>query len=283
MNNFKEPAYCFGPVKERVKTVCGKEKQLEPPVINNWLQVTSQETELLENYIQQAYNLSHQQNQSGLNPQEKETLDQHLNVMHRYYDVMWQYPSFKEYFTNNGISRGFFTTLVQLHDFSRYLFNGSYPLRYTDCVSDGLIGKLFPTFPKEYLHPIDWLTGEKPAPSPEILQNLQPVDQVCGLVLKAVDTLGKIEPDQTLRNPTDFFATHKGYDKWLNYQKQMGRFPFPVLLPSPTRRVRHEVTAEEYAEKDRELTMLGLRTISKLTAQPDFSQIQKKISELLLK
>jgi len=273
----------FASVKERLKPIYGKDQEVLPPNVGNWFKITLEQNQQLKDYIQQVYAASHDKNAAGLNPKEKITLDEHLKVMHCYYDAMWQYPSFQEYFTKNGVNREFFTALVQLHDFSRYLFNGSYPLRYTDCVSDGLIGKLFPTFPREYLHSIGWLTGEKPAPSPEILQNLQPVDQVCGLVLKAVDTLGKIEPDQSLRNPADFFAPHRGYDKWLDYQKQMGRFPFPVLLPSPTGRVRHEVTADEYAKKDKELTMFGIQAISKLTAQPNFSQIQTKASELLLK
>lgn len=273
----------YQPVKERIKPIYGKHQEIFPPKIDNWFAISPAQNQQLQDYIQQVYVASHNKNEAGLNPKEKATLDKHLQVMHAYYDVLWQYPGFKEYFEKQGINREFFTALVNIHDFSRYIFNGSYPLRYTDCVSDGLIGKLFPTFPKQHLHSIGWLTGEEPAPSSTIVDSLTPVEQVSGLVLKAIDTLGKIEPEGNLRNPTDFFAKGKGYDKWLEYQKQMGRFPFPVLLPSPTGRVRHLVTADEYAEKDKELTELGLKMLTKLTGEKDQSQIVKKASEQICK
>lgn len=281
MNENKDNKTDYRAVRERLKPIVGQEQKLQPPEIKEWFQITPAEVKDLKKYVEQVYQTTKNQNSVGLNDEEKKTLDQHLEIMNQYFQVLWQYPDFRNYFNKHGISQEFHAALVQLHDFSRYLFNGQFPLRYTDCVSDGLVGRLFPEFPRAFLHSIAWLTGEKEPPNVEILENLpQNPAQVCGLVLKAVDTLGKIEPDRKLRNPSDFFAPNNGYGRWLSDQEAKGRFPFPVLIPSPNGRIRREVKAADYAQKDQWLTNLGIKAIEQLTGG-SFAQIQKQVQERL--
>lgn len=264
-------------VRERLAVVYKRgEVVIKPPNIGDWFNISKDDLKGLKEYLDEVYQSTTSINNAGLNPDEKASLDQHLEIMNKYFEVLWRYDGFKDFCEKNNISLEFLKSLVLLHDFSRFIFNGSFPLRYTDCVSDGLIGRIFPNFPKEFLHSIGWITGEKEAPNEKNFDSL--LSQIIGLVLKAVDTLSKIEPGEALRDPEIFFAKGGGYDRWLQFQIDRDRFPFTVMVGKGGNRVKKVVTAQEYAEKDKELTIMGIRIIEGLCGV-DFSKIREQVSQ----
>ncbi len=86
------------------------------------------------------------------------------------------------------------------------------------------------------------------------------------MILKAVDTIGKNSFDErgrlVFRHPDIFFDEDGNYQKWLEYQKDNHRFPIPLGNG-------RFIDAEEYARRDRELTLRGVKLIKDILS--DFS------------
>lgn len=208
---------------------------------------------------------------NNLNEQYVEGLLDHCLVMEGYFRALLRYKGFSDFVmsvagvaTKDEASK-FIQVLVYTHDFGRFFFHGgSLPLTENDHRSSQLLDQTLPQIfsdqqlankVKQSLHSIDWITGEQPLPD----NDKQLTDeQKIGLILKAVDTLGKMSLNQhrdfELRHPEIFFGGDDGYHQWLQYQIENKRFPLSVN--------GREITAEEYAKKDIQLTMRGISIMS---------------------
>lgn len=209
----------------------------------------------------------------------KEFLFDHLEVMRIYFEVLMSYPSFADLVKKNFPEKteDFLNLLIYLHDFSRFIFSGPFPLTYGDWVSEGLLRKIvlrnmFPNNPEivekilRCLHSIDWIIGKKNLPENN---NDLSDEQKLGLILKAIDTLGKREENGRLRDPDEFFSQNGGYFKWLRFQIEERRFPLKI---GPNQ----FIDAEAYAERDIALTQRGIYLIEKLTGE-SFAAIRNKV------
>lgn len=209
----------------------------------------------------------------------KESLFNHLEVMRVYFEVLMSYSTFadlvKKIFPEK--TEEFLNLLIYLHDFSRFIFSGPFPLTYGDWVSEGLLRKIvlrnmFPNNPEivekilRCLHSIDWIIGKKNLP--ENNDDLSD-EQKLGLILKAIDTLGKREENGRLRDPDEFFSQNGGYFKWLMLQIENRRFPLKI---GPNQ----FIDAEAYAERDIALTQRGIYLIEELTDE-SFAAIRNKV------
>jgi hypothetical protein len=208
---------------------------------------------------------------NNLNERYVEGLLDHCLVMEGYFRALLRYSGFRDFvkrvvgvLTLDEASK-FLQVLVYLHDFGRFFFHGgSLPLTENDHLSSQLLDQALPQIfsdqqlankVKQSFHSIDWITGEQPLPD----DDKQLTDeQKMGLILKAVDTLGKMSLNQRgdfeIRHPVIFFGEDDGYHQWLKYQIENKRFPLSVN--------DREITAEEYAKKDIQLTMRGIGIMS---------------------
>jgi hypothetical protein len=207
----------------------------------------------------------------NLNEQYVEGLLDHCLVMEGYFRALLRYKGVSDFVKGvAGVATEdeagkFLEILVYLHDFGRFFFHGgSLPLTENDHLSSQLLDQALPQIfsdqqlankVKQSLHSIDWITGEQPLPDDD---KQLTAEQKMGLILKAVDTLGKMSLNQRgdfeLRHPEIFFGGDDGYHQWLQYQIENKRFPLSVN--------GREITAEEYAKKDIQLTMRGIGIMS---------------------
>lgn len=208
----------------------------------------------------------------------------HIEIMTEYYKKLWESPTFRE--MANGHSFEFFAACVIMHDYGRNIFNGPFPLTYIDGVSDGILNKNFPTFPRDYMHTIGWITGVKPMPNED-----SPISDKFALMLKAIDTLGKIDASTGhLMDPETFFAEDGAYNRWVALQVKNERIPFDVFITTESiekgksinKRKRKSVTPEEYAYNDRTATLLGVKWIEQATGW-SFSDIRKIVDARVVK
>jgi len=170
----------------------------------------------------------------------------HIDRMTELLAKLWQYDKFRRLFPD-GTDFAFLKFLALVHDYSRFIFNGPFPLTYVDWVGDALVEKrFFPNIPFEkYLHSIRYITGEKEPPD----QKKTPLPYI----FKALDSLGK--PG---RDPEKFL--NQDYDQWLQKQIKLGRFPIKVRKDGKI----VEVEAEEYKERDIGMIKEGLNLIEEI-------------------
>jgi hypothetical protein len=170
----------------------------------------------------------------------------HIDRMTELLGKLWQYEKFRKLFPE-GTSFSFLKFLALVHDYSRFIFNGPFPLVYVDWVGDALVEKrFFPGIPFEkYLHSIRDVTGEKNPPD----ERTTPLPYI----FKALDSLGK--PG---RDPEKFL--NYDYDKWLQKQIELGRFPIRVRKDGKI----VEISANEYKENDIGMIRKGLRLIEEI-------------------
>ena len=165
--------------------------------------------------------------------------------------------------------------LVLLHDYGRFVFNGPFPLLYVDGVSDGILRINFPDFPRDFLHSIKWITSEESAPDIEDGQILPlsaiSVSQQIGLMLKTIDTVGKLDSNGALIRLEEFFTETGMYKKWVAMQVENDRLPFHT-------RGNRVVTTEQYALNDQRLTESGARLFKEITGMR-FNVLQDKVQD----
>lgn len=256
-------------VQQMIRPILRQEVKGRVPVVVDWLQITTEELERIDAFIDDLAQLTSGQSASSgpdQRPNGKDSqggsLRQHLTIMKTCVDVLWETKGFKE--LAPGMTKEFFYALIDVHDLSRNFFNGTLPLRYVDGVSEGLLKKFFPKFPRVFLHTIQWMTGEKSLP--DSTEQLTPANQIA-LMLKAIDTQSKLYDGQ-LPSPATFFSEGGPYSRWLTLQETLGRFPFAILRWEDDHRVREEVSSASYAQRDQEYTMRGHRLIEHVTGIP---------------
>ncbi len=253
-----------------------KDREL-PSSESDWKSLTRTQLHAMESYM---VGLQQEMNQVG--PEDlKETLNAnsafqtHLVVMREYWAVCNEQPTFAKFIQESEINTAFLDALVFAHDFGRFVFNGPLPLLFIDNVSEGLLKHHFPQFPRQYLHSIKWITGEKRMPGKHAL----PAEKIA-LMLKAIDTLGKFDATNTLLDPQNFFAPDGLHAGWIKKQVENGRLPFTIRGQRQGDGVVRPVlvTAETYASNDRAVTMRGIEVLESITQVP-FAQIREQVAE----
>lgn len=267
--------------KIRVKEVITNRTELEPPVINDWLQITDEELSQLKMYLRKVANhvkdLGPAEELKYLNAQA--SFEDHLMIMHEYMDVLISIPAFKKFLEENGISENFLHALVETHDAGRRVFNGKLSLLYVDGVSDGLIKANYSNYPKNYSHSIWWIIDNLQAPDMEngreIDIDMISVPHKVGLVLKTIDTNGKFDDDGQLIDPESNFSPGGRHERWIANQVASNRLPFYI-------KGEQIVTPEQYAANDRRLTEKGAQVIESLTGL-SFAEIRNQVAARLAK
>jgi hypothetical protein len=257
-------------VKDRTQSMIDDVQRPIPPPVDDWKHISDSELQALDAFLEATRETTSRLGEhhgpevlSNLNVDSR--FETHLDVMSAYVDVLARTPFFVTFLREQGISPSFMKALVKLHDFGRSVFNGPLPLKYIDGVSDGILRKILPDFPTQYLHSIKWITGEIILPESD--DELSPHQQI-GLILKAIDTLGKLDPAGKLMDPDVFFSENGPYAKWAEEQKLKQRFPFVVVNVKRRFKGQREITAEAYAEQDKALTIRGMRIAETLTGTP---------------
>ncbi|MGB9883524.1 MAG: hypothetical protein ACPLRN_03370 [Microgenomates group bacterium] len=211
--------------------------------------------------IHESRKLSDQYKNSLLSPilDGDQGLIAHIDCMTSIFEKLWEFDNFRKLFPE-GTTFSFVKFLVLAHDYSRFIFNGHFPITYVDWVGDALNERRF--FPEvnfdPYLHSIRYITGEKDMPDPGKYPLIY--------IFKAVDSLGKRG-----RNPEDFFGP--SYDQWLQKQIESGRFPIRVRKDGKI----IEISAQEYKKNDQFMIKKGLEIINKITGV-SFEEILKSIN-----
>jgi hypothetical protein len=270
-------------VRARVKPVLEYPNNLRAPLITTkeeWFSLKDEQTADLKSYMQ-AVRKHTSSIPEGISQEDKQlmnansALDLHVDIVSCYLQKLPQCPAFQQQYPT--INQNFMKALAYMHDFSRNIFNGPFPLTYVDQVSDGLTRTVFPTFPKEYMHTIDWMTGRK---NPPQMQYKSP-DQVA-IMLKALDTLGKIDQNGRLLDPDDFFAENGPYEKWKQRQIDLKRFPLKIVHRSDSLREQNypriDVDIETYVERDKYLTYLGVGLLEEFTGKT-FGELRDEVQE----
>jgi hypothetical protein len=253
------------PYYDSVRGRAERALRVDSPQVKDWKHITEAELQELETYLHETRKTT-----STIGDSEdalaKLNVDSgfstHLQVMTAYVEVLSRSPGFAKFLQDQNISPTFMKALVLVHDFGRSIFNGPLPLTYVDGVSDGLLRKKIPHFPTKYLHSIKWITRETQLPEND--DELKP-HQVIGLILKAIDTLGKLDPEGGLMDPTFFFSENGPYAKWVEKQVANHRFPFQVIDTRRTFTGGRKITAEEYAQQDQALTLRGMELTEAVT------------------
>ena len=236
----------YNEVKERVRIFSEGFEDTGFKLPENYCQMTDEEYDKIRDFtLSKSKELAKTYPDSSLNPNldGEQGLIAHIDWMTKLLERLWQYDKFRSLFPK-GTNFAFLKFLALVHDYSRFIFNGPFPLTYVDWVGDALVERrFFPGIPFDrYLHSIRYITGEKEPPDPQ--ENPLPY------IFKALDSLGK--PG---RDPEKFL--NEDYDQWLKRQVELGRFPIKVR--------RHgkivKVTALEYKERDIGMIREGLRVI----------------------
>lgn len=290
----------YGGVRERITTVLGIPQasnrsdtftsnaieysvlsELRPPIVQKWVHITDEELAEVSKFIKRTQEVTAPIGSDALRAKlnADDRFFQHLNVMLAYIDVLCESEQFQEFLKAANIHPNFLRALVLLHDYGRCVFNGPLPLKFVDNVSGALLYKVLPSFPQEYLHTIKWITEEEPFPDMKDGKELEvdsiSLEYLIGFILKAVDTLGKIDPQGNLIDINTFFDDNGLYDSWLQKQKANSRLPFNVTASV-------NVTPDQYAANDRRLTEKGAQVIESKTGLP-FAEIRNLVAERLTK
>src|SRR3989338_31300 len=193
----------------------------------------------------------------GLNRDEK--YEAHLGIMTAIVQQLWSYDEFRGLFPS-GTSVEFAMALCQVHDLSREILNNgsNLPFWLIDYSSEELVAQLFPGFPIEMLHSIDWHFG---------IREPSGADTV-GILYKALDTLGK--PRVTART---FFDDGGDYDKWVERVKNL----FPMAVPLGNGQLR-QVSLEDYCKRDKEFTLKGIKVLCRIIGSDPFDFLQQTIN-----
>lgn len=246
---------------------------------NGWFQISDEELDALWRYLKLTRNrLSRVGNPHVFRElNANRSFFKHLQVMNTYIDTLCDIPQFAAFLNANGITKNFLHALVMMHDYGRFIFNGPFPLLYVDGVSDGILKANFPTFPRNFMHSIKWITNSETAPDLEdgqhkLIYKLSLNEQI-GLLLKTIDTLGKYGTDGHVLKIEEFFAVGGKYQQWIAIQKTNRRLPF--YTDGHTL-----IQADTYAENDERLTRSGADVITQLTGVP-FQDITQSVSDRL--
>lgn len=265
----------------RLKAVSEIKKEVRPPEIENYLQMTDDELERLWLYLQDIYkrlSISGSEEAKAILNVDKQSFSTHLGIMETFIDVIVQTPGYQKFSTELkqkglAINRNFLVALALVHDVGRLVFNGQYSLSLTDGLSESILRKILPGFPKVWLHSMNWITEQVTPPDMKdgqylVPQAIQPEHKV-GLLLKTVDTLSKLDPDGHLIRLDTFYESGQSYDRWIERQKQNRRLPMRLYNGA----VIDEVM---YAENDTRLTKSGAAVIEMMTGLP-FAELQDMV------
>lgn len=265
----------------RLQAVSEIKKAIRPPEIENWLQITDAELERLWLFLQLVYrklsDSGSEEAKAALNV-DKDSFSTHLGIMETFIDVIVQTPGFKEFSAELeqkklAINRNFLVALALVHDVGRLVFNGQYSLSLTDGLSEVILRKILPKFPKVWLHSMNWITEQVTPPDMKDGQYLEPQaiqpEHKVGLLLKTVDTLSKLDPQGKLIRLNTFYEPNQAYERWIEKQKQNRRLPM---------RLHNGVAidAVTYAENDTRLTKSGAAVIEIITGLP-FAELQDMV------
>lgn len=253
-------------VRGRVKTVVDSRREKPLPGLQPEDWKILDESRISE--LDSALDAIHQSVALLGNPEELATLNpdakfpEHIAIMDSVWHQVWQSEKFRTFAEKEQLSKGFLLALDHLHDFGRLVFNGTLPLLYIDKVSGSIFTVIFPNFPSDYFHSILWISGEKHLPDKD--EELS-TPQIIGLMLKAVDTLGKRGADGKIHTPDALFGEGGAYNKWLDRQKESGRLPFSVLISEAGKRRRDQISPEVYAARDKALTLRGVQLLEQIS------------------
>jgi len=247
MSEILKPNY--DEVRERIRDFWGVfgEKNFKIPK-DYWRIGEKDYQEIRDFTINQSRRLAEKYPSSLLNPNldGEQGLLAHIDRMTELLGKLWHYEEFRNLFPE-GTSFSFLKFLALVHDYSRFIFNGPFPLVYVDWVGDALVEKrFFPGIPFEkYLHSIRYITGEKNPPD----EKTTPLPYI----FKALDSLGKPGRD------SEKFLSYDYY-KWLQKQIELGRFPIRVRKDGKI----VEISAQDYKENDIGMIRKGLRLIEEI-------------------
>ncbi|MBI2051387.1 hypothetical protein HYT33_01360 [Candidatus Roizmanbacteria bacterium] len=214
--------------------------EIPRPEILDWHHMSDRKYQALTQFLEDVYRETSSIGPANQSVADFESLATHIRMMQNNVLEVWKKEPFRALFPK-GTNRNFIKSMCDIHDFSKLWLDGSFDLRYVDFVSEETIATLFPTCPTQYLHTIRWMTGEEE--SPDLFENPIPY------VFKALDTISK--PG---RDPDMMFNPGEAHDGWLRRQKESGRFPLVFNYGGHVK----VVTAEEYAERDKRFTLIGL-------------------------
>ena len=241
-------------------------KKIPTPHIPSWVEIKGNDYQRLEEYCQEIYRRTSQIRPATNLNVDIDKLMRHIKLMQVDLGILWESAGFRNCFppeTTVFLLR----SLALFHDFNRFIFNGPLPLQYGDNVGSKIVNRFFQSAPFDYLHSINWMTGEKNPPNVQIY----PVPYI----FKALDTLGEVD-----RNPETFFSPGGGYDQWLVHQVEKGRFP--IYIPRYTQRKGRRVSdgykiveALSYAARDKEFTLVGASLIKNITGQ-SFASLRRR-------
>jgi len=210
----------------------------------------------------------------------RETFAAHLTIMKMYFKELYEYPEFRQLLDGKPLE--FLYMLVDLHDFTRYVINGEYPLDYTERVSDAVEQRIMTEmFGKEvakdfipYFHTFRWMIGEVEPPNPDTASNPEKI----ALILKLIDVVSK-GSDGKLIDPDTIFNKGMSHDRWIDYQTEKKRFPLKAFARDKKHvRTIWEISADEYKKRDRDITNSGRYLTEKLTGV-QFGNIYQRVRE----
>jgi hypothetical protein len=294
-NSETKPPYDI--VRERVKHVINSPEAPTGPEFSDWTQIGAPQLQQVEDFLGQTHqatlSIGSERGEEVLRPINiDKRFITHLNVMKSYIEALVKIPDFKNFLSEQNITPEFLMALVLLHDYGRVVFNGPFSLTYVDSVSDAVLREVIPSFPTRYLHSMKWITGEVVLPEND---DELTTEQKIGLVLKALDTLGKLDANASdqLIDPETFFSEEGAHRRWSNAQLDNVRFPFKVFKytrailegeseegkSESKRRTRIDVEAEAYTTRDRELTLRGIKMTEKLIGIP-FAELRNQAIEV---
>ena len=250
---------------------------LEPPEIDDWPSISEDDNWVLQDYLNKIYystrNITGDLSDDETNKMnaDKDGLDEHIKIGLAYLGELWSHPLFREPYENSDITSAFTEATFILHDLGRYVGNGSMRLDHQDQAAGVLLDRLFPNFPKEFLHSIHWITGKEESP---ISSGILTIAQKHGLILKTVDTLSKKGKADELRDPLNI---EEEIDNWRIRQEEYGTFPFSIPIYRKGRStVRRDISSSDYAVSDIAHFRAGLEIIEERTGV-SIMDIRKKV------
>lgn len=152
-----------------------------------------------------------------------------------------------------------------MHDFTRGWFSNGrlIPHHVVDSFSGRILKRVFPNFPYEYQHKLEWVLGiEEPPNEPKYT-----------LVQKALDTFCKLGVVLDT-----FFEQGGQYDLWKTRNEHL----FPLKVPISPKEFK-TVTMEEFARRDQFLTLKGLEILENQIGINNFGKVLRYKKTRLLR
>ncbi|MBP9700043.1 hypothetical protein KBD71_02055 [Candidatus Woesebacteria bacterium] len=283
---------------ERIRAISGRVRlheklhtgvPIESMEESDWLKITDEQfTSLLELISVIRTKLTEQTSKEPIQARLEQELNPdpgfqpHLQIMDSIWGTVYQHsPLFREYLAQQGISYCFLLALDHTHDYGRNFANARFRLSAVDSISSVLLKNRFAHFPMAYLHSIQWITGLETLPEDDAALTTA---QRVGLMLKAVDTLGKQDAEGNYLDPDTLFAPEGAYSRWVAKQIENSRLPFDVIQRNPndsSDRRRITITPERYAMMDEKLTRRGVRLLEETTGM-SYTDIRERAQARLL-